>query len=430
MARHYVRAENDAKAVEYLTRFADKAANLYAHTEAATALEEALHHADKVVGEQGDRSVLEIVLRLAASLHFLGRRQELVERLLQQRARLDRLADASLAGKFYFWLGFAHSFLGHRTEAKQTLDRSLEEAARSGDDAISGRIHRALAMECTFSGQPLEKAVEHGRQAVSLLERSEGGFWLAQALLALSYASYYRGDFASSIAAASRLEALGEQTGSRRARANGVMMIGFSQATSGEWEKGIAAEQRALELSPDDFETAWILACLGKAYTEAGDAMNAVQVLEQAVGLADRVRSLQFRSWFRSMLGDAYVLSGDFASARRVVDKALEVSTEIQFLLGVGWAKQVLGRIELAENHVAEATRNFTEAVASLSVIGARFELARTHLDLAALARNQSDDEFRRSQLLQANRLFSELQASKYVDRTRRIGEQMGFSLG
>jgi len=430
VARHYVRAENDAKAVEYLTRFADKAANLYAHTEAATALEEALHHAEKLVGEYGDRSVLEIVLRLAASLHFLGRRQALVEKLLQQQARLDRLADASLAGKYYFWLGFAHSFLGHRKEAKHTLDRALEEAARSGDDAIRGRIHRALAMECTFSGQPLEQAVEHGHQAVELLERSEGGFWLAQALLALSYASYYRGDFASSIAAASRLEALGEQSGSSRARVNGIMMSGLSQATSGDWEKGIAAEQRALELSPDDFETAWILACLGKAYTEAGDATNAVQVLEQAVDLADRVRSLQFRSWFRSMLGDAYVLSGDLESARQVVGKALEVSTEIQFLLGVGWANQVLGRIERAENHMTEAARNLTEAAASLRAIGARFELARTHLDLATYAQEQGNAEFVRSQLLQANQLLSTLQAPKYIERARRLGEQMHFSVG
>jgi class 3 adenylate cyclase/tetratricopeptide (TPR) repeat protein len=429
VAQHYVRAENDAKAVEYLTRFADKAAGLYAHAEAVTALEEALLHAERLASEQADRCVLEIALRLAESLHFLGRRQELVQRLLQQEERLNRLADASLAGKFYFWLGFAHSFLGHRTEAKRTLGRALEEAARCGDDAVSGRIHRALAMECTFSGQPLEKAVDHGRQAVALLERNADGFWLAQALFALSYASYYRGDFNSSLGAARRLEALGERTGSRRARANAVMMMGLSQATRGDWAEGIEAEQRALELSPDDFETAWILACLGKAQTEGGDAAQAIPVLEQAVELADRLRSLQFRCWFRTMLGDAYVLSGDLVSARRVVGKALEVSTEIQFLLGVGLAKQVLGRIGRAENHMAEAMRNFTEAVITLSAIGARFELARTHFDLATLAQTQGDAEVFRGQLLQAHQLFSDLQALKYVERASQLGEQAGLSL-
>jgi class 3 adenylate cyclase/tetratricopeptide (TPR) repeat protein len=233
VAQHYVRAENDAKAVEYLTRFADKAAGLYAHAEAVTALEEALRHAERFAGEQGDRVVLEVALRLAELLHFLGRRQELVTKLLQQEERLNRLADAALTGKFYFWLGFAHSFLGHRSEANSTLERALAEAARCGDDAVGGRIHRALAMECTFSGQPLDKAIEHGRQAVVLLERNEDAFWLAQALLALSYATYYRGDLDSSLAAASRLEALGERTASRRARANAVMMIGLNRRHGG-----------------------------------------------------------------------------------------------------------------------------------------------------------------------------------------------------
>ena len=429
VAQHYVRAENDAKAVEYLIRFADKAASLYAHTEAATALEDALHHAEHISGEQGDHSVLEVVLRLAESFHFLGRRQELVEKLLQQEERLNRLADANLAGKFYFWLGFAHSFLGHRTEASKTLGRALEEAARSGDDAVGGRIHRALAMECTFSGQPLEKAVEHGRQAVALLERNEDAFWLAQALFALSYATYYQGDFDSSLRAAARLEALGERTASRRAKANAVMMIGLNLATRGDWAEAVKTEQRALELSPDDFETAWILACLGKARIEGEDAGQAIPVLERAVELADRLRSLQFRCWFRTILGNAYALNVDFDKAHGIACKALEVSTDIHFALGIGWSWQVLGRIARAKNDMAEAARNFSEALSTFSAIGARFELARTHLELAALAQSQGNTEMLRSQLLLAYQLFLELKAPKYVERAKLLGAQTGLSL-
>jgi len=429
VAHHYVRAENDSKAVEYLIRFADKAASLYAHTEAATALEDALHHAENISGEQGDRSVLEVVLRLAESLHFLGRRLELVERLLQQEERLNRLGDATLAGKFYFWLGFAHSFLGHRTEAGRTLERALEEVARSGDGAVGGRIHRALAMECTFSGQPLEKAVEHARQAVALLERNEDAFWLAQALFALCYTSYYRGNFKTTLEAADRLDALGERTASRRARANAATMIGLTHATRGDWAEGIEAEQRALGLSPDNFETAYILTCLGKAHTEGGDAARAVPVLEQAVELADQVRSLQWRCYFRTMLGDAYVLNGDFDKAQLVVRNALDGSTEIRFLLGVGWSKQVLGRIARAQGDMAEAKRNFTEALSTFSAIGAQFELARTHLELATLAQGQGDTEMIRSQLLLAYQLFSDLKVPKYVEHAKLLGAQTGLPL-
>ncbi len=428
VAQHYVKAENDAKAVEYLTRSADKAAGLYAHAEAVTTLEAALFHAERLTTENRDRCALEIVLRLAESLHFLGRRQELVEKLLQQQARLDRLADASLAGKFYFWLGFAHSFLGHRAEAERALGHALQEATRAGDGAVSGRIHRALAMECTFSGRPLEEAVDHGREAVALLERNRDEFWLAQALFALSYASYYRGDFESALDAAARLNLLGETVGSRRARANAATMIGLTYATRGDWAEGIDAEQRALGLSPDNFETAFILACLGKAYAEGEDAAQAVPVLVQAVELADQVRSLQWRCYFRTMLGDAYVLSGDFDKARLVVRKALDGSTEIRFLLGVGLSNQVLGRIARAQGDMAEAGRNFGEAIATFGAIGARFELARTYLDLATLAQAQGDGENFQKNLKQAGELFSALQTPKYVERASRLGEQSSLS--
>jgi tetratricopeptide (TPR) repeat protein len=257
---------------------------------------------------------------------------------------------------------------------------------------------------------------------VALLEWNKDEFWLAQALFALSYASYYRGDFDSALDAAARLNVLGETTGSRRARANAVMMIGLSQATRGDWSEGIEAERRALNLSPDDFETAWILACLGKAYTEGGDAA------QQAVELADRVRSLQFRCWFRTMLGDAYVLNGDLDKAQLVARKALDVSTEIRFLLGVGWSKQVLGRIACAQGDMAKAGRNLGEAIETLGAIGARFEIARTHLDLATLAHSQGDGERLRKHLKKAQELFSVLQIPKYVERTGRLGEQLGLS--
>jgi class 3 adenylate cyclase/tetratricopeptide (TPR) repeat protein len=428
LAHHYLRSDVSDKALEYLTRSARKAMGMYAHTEAVAALEEALGLAERLPSDHRDRRVLEIALQLAESLHFLGRRQELVDLLLQKQDRLDRLADPSLAGQYYFWLGFAHSFLGHRMEASRTLRRSLDEATRSGDEAISGRVHRALAMECSFSGRPLQEAVSHGREAVTLLERTADSFWFGQALFALCYSTYYMGNFDASLDAAVRLDALGENTSSRRARANAAMMIGLNYATRGDWAAGIESVQRALDLSPDTFETAWILACLGKAHAEAGDTTRAIPALEQAVELADRVRSLQFRCWFRTMLGEAYVLNGEFDKAADVVQKALDVSTDIQFLFGAGLSRHVLGRIARGQGALAEARRNFEQAIEILGSIGAQFELARTRLELATLARDSGKSEEATIHLSEARSLFTALQVPKYLERADQLSERIAES--
>ncbi|MBI2466702.1 MAG: AAA family ATPase [Candidatus Rokubacteria bacterium] len=426
LAYHYSRTDDAEKAVEYLTRFAEKAAGMYAHADAAKALEEALVHTEQLPIDGRDRRLLELVLRRAESLHFLGRRQEIVDLLRQQHERVERLADPSLAGQHYFWLGWAHAWLGHRVEAAQNLSRSLQEATRSGDEALMGRVHRILALECVYSGQPLDDAVAHGRQAVALLERTADRFWLSQALFALSYCYYYAGDFDSALEVAARLDAFGEATGDRRARAEAAM-VGLSYATRGDWEAGIGACKRALELAPDPFETSFTLACLGKAYSEAGDVGRAVPTLEQAVQLADRVRSLQWRQWFRTWLGEAYRLEGQLDRAREVVRQTLEVCADVKFLLGLGFSHQVLGRIAQAEGDLNEAERHLQEALRTLSAIGSRFELGRTHLDLASLAHAQGDREAAVSHLNEAHALFRALRVPKYVERTEQLAKELAL---
>jgi tetratricopeptide (TPR) repeat protein len=408
---------------------AEKTAGIDAHAEAVAALEEARVHAERLPAEERDRRLLDLVVRQAHSLHFLGRRQEIVGLLLQHRDRVERLREPSLAGRYYFWLGFAHAWLGHRAEAAQSLGRSLEEATQSGDEALMGRVHRALTVECIYSGRPLDEAVAHGRQAVSLLERTEDRFWLSQALFALSYSCYFIGDFDSALQVAAHLDAVGEATGSRRARTNAATMAGLSYATRGDWEAGIKACERALELSPDPFETAYVLASLGKAHAEGGDLARAIPLLEQAVQLGDQVRSRQWREWFRIMLGEAYFLNGQMDKARAAAGQALDTCTDVSFSLGIGWSHQVIGRVAQAEGSLAEAERHLTEGLQTFVSIRARFEIGRIHLFLASLAHAQGDREAAASQLKAAHSVFRTLQVPKYVGRTEQLGKELGAVL-
>lgn len=427
VAHHYSRGEDDEKAIHYLMNFAEKAAGSYAHAEAVAAIGEAHIHAERLPEGERDRRVLTLAVRQAPSLHFLGRRQEIVDLLLRHRERLERLKDTALAGEYYFWLGFAYGWLGHRLEAMDCLLRSLEEAKAAGDDAIAGRVHRALASECVYSGRPLDEAVNHCRKAVSLLERTDDRFWLSQALFTLSYCCTFAGDFDSALDAASRLEAFGDATGLRRAQANAAMLSGLSHATRGDGGIGVELCQRALEVSPDAFETAFILACLGKACLGAGDIPRAVTVLREAVELADRVRSLQFRAWFRTMLGEAYLLNGDFDRACGTANEALEASVKVGFLIGVGLSKRVLGRVALARGALKDAKHHLDDAMSALASVGARFELGKINLEFATIAHAQGNDISAANHLREARMIFAALRAPKYMDQTDQLYDRFGI---
>src|SRR5262249_41869471 len=157
------------KAVEYLTRFAEKAARSYAHAEAVTALQEALMHAEHLPAEAQDQRLLHIVLRLTPSLYFLGRSPESLYLLLLQPERLERLQDSSLAGPYYFWLGHTYTYLGDQEQAAQQAKRAIEEAQRCGDVVTLGKAYYVLARVDFWSGQFVQ-GIEHGRQATILLE--------------------------------------------------------------------------------------------------------------------------------------------------------------------------------------------------------------------------------------------------------------------
>jgi len=424
VAHHYSKADDSEKAVKYLTSFADTAAGKYAHAEAIAALREACLHAERIRDDDREDRILTLVVREAHSLHFLGRRQEIVDLLLKHQTRLDRVQNPSLVGEFYFWLGFAHAWLGHRGEADRCLHLSLEEATRAGDDAIAGRAHRALATEFVYSGRPIGEAIAHAREAATLLERTNDRFWLSQALFTLSYCCTFAGDFDSALEAAGRLDAFGAAAGMRRAQANALMLAGLSRATRGEGEAGVELCERARAVSPDAFEMAFILACLGKSWLEAGNAPRAAVVLDEAVQLADQVRSLQFRAWFRTMLAEACVSIGEQGKAETVAREALDMSTNIQFAIGKGLAKQVLGKSAHRRGNFREAETNLNDAAEILGSVQARFELARTKLDLAATAHALGNENIARANLREARGLFALLRAPKCVDHADQLAAQ------
>ena len=71
LAYHYAHTDQAAKAVEYLTLMAAKAARNYAYAEAVTSLQEALRHAEQLSVEQRDHQVLDLVIRQGESLFLV-----------------------------------------------------------------------------------------------------------------------------------------------------------------------------------------------------------------------------------------------------------------------------------------------------------------------------------------------------------------------
>lgn len=203
-----------------------------------------------------------------------------------------------------------------------------------------------------------------------------------------------------------------------------------ARPAAGEGDLGIAACRRSVERSPDPLNTAIAQAWLGFAHVESGDAASALPLLERAVEQIGQFEFRPLQGWFTAFLAEAWLARGELERARAQATRALELTRDAQFVYGSGWAQRTLGRIATAEGAHAEARRYLDQAGATFESLHARYDVARTRLDLAALAHACGAPDEAAAQLAEARRGLVALNVPRYVERAERLARELGVALG
>jgi class 3 adenylate cyclase/tetratricopeptide (TPR) repeat protein len=420
LAYHFSQAEIPEKAVLYLALFAETAARGYAHAEAAQALREALSQAERLPKIERDRRSVELILQLAPSLLPLARFSETLEVFSRHRDALERLDDASLAGRYFFWLAHTHSYLGEQTAAESAARQAIASARQAGDATTEGQAWYVLSRDAFWSGR-FSEGIEHGRQAVALLEQGKDRWWQGQAYWVAGFHHYVLGQFKEAFVMMGRAADIWRAL--QDPRLDPSWSTGYFHASLGEWDSGIQECQEGLERAQDPLNTAAALGFLGYAYLEKGDVDRAIGALGDSVERLRQAGMQQLLGWFSAFLAEAYVLSDRSAEARKLAEEALAVTEAVQFRYGTSMAQRALGRIARVMGDPVEAKRALDEALESFRAIGAPFEVGRTRLDLALVAGTGAEEAA--WQLGEARRLFAELQLPTYVERTERLAAEL-----
>ena len=422
LAHHYARAERASKAVAYLVRVAERAARTYAHVEAAAVLREALRQAERLPEEEREGQLTALSLRLAHSLYFLGQFPEALALLLRRREQAARLTDPAQAAAWHFWLGYMRSHLGDHVGADEEARQAIAEAERAHDPVILGQAHYLLSRGGFWAGRFVE-GVEHGRRAVALLQRTEARWWLGAAHWGVAFNHGFMGEFERGLAAAREAQQVGEAIADPRLQAYAAWTIGWLEAGRGHGEIGVEACRRSLEHSPDPVNTTDALSFLGGAYLELGDSRQAIPLLEDAVEHWTRFQHRPMLGWFTAVLGEACLVAGNAARARELAERGREIAETVGFKYAVGWACRVLGRMARLHGNAEEAEIQLRAGLAAFLEIGARFEAARTELDLAAAALARRDGAGGARLAREALARLAGLGAPIYEERARQLAE-------
>jgi class 3 adenylate cyclase/tetratricopeptide (TPR) repeat protein len=423
LAYHYSKAGDAEKAVSYLTLFAGQAAGRYAHSEAAQALREALVHCERLPADERGRRRLELILRLAESLLPLARFPETLEIFLGNQELVDRLEDPSLDGPYYFWLAHTYSYLGDQEEAASNARLSIAAARLGGDTATEGKAWYVLCRDAFWSGR-FSEGIEHGRESLALLERSDEPWWQGQAYWVAGFHHYVLGQFEEAFDKMKWAEAIWRAL--QDPRLDPSWSTGYFHASLGDWERGIEECQGGLKRAQDPLNTAAALGFLGYAFLEKGDLPRAIEALEDSTERLRQTGMLQLLGWFSAFLAEACLLAGRPDEAQDLARQALDITEAVRFRYGSGMAQRALGRVAWVAGDPEGAARWLEAALESFQAIQAPFEVGRTRLELALVSGPGSEEAAR--QLGEARRIFAELRLPSYMEKAERLARELAVA--
>jgi tetratricopeptide (TPR) repeat protein len=269
LAYHYARTAQSDRAVECLSRLAQKAARGHAHTEALGALEEALAHVERLPAEARDQRRLRLVLRKASSLIQLGRFREVLSVLLHWKASVDRLDDVALSAYYHFPLARTHLFVGDQVRAIHSAERAIADAARCEDTVTLGKAHYVLAQEAPLSGRSAD-GIKHALEALACLEQAGRPWWVGQAHWVVGLNHAMLGELDAALEAETRARLIGETVGNRQLQASALCATGIVRAGLGDTEAGSEACEASVSVAPDPLTSAVTLGWLGSCSSSTG----------------------------------------------------------------------------------------------------------------------------------------------------------------
>src|SRR5205814_2252367 len=94
-----------------------------------------------------------------------------------------------------------------------------------------------------------------------------------------------------------------------------------------------------------------------------------------------------------------------------------------------GFVQQLTGRLKAVDGPLSEATQHITSSISIFTAVGDRFELGRSHLELAAVLVKGESYEKARYHVRQSMEIFVDLGARLEIERARRMEELIASHL-
>jgi class 3 adenylate cyclase/tetratricopeptide (TPR) repeat protein len=318
LAYHFMKGEEWAKALEYLLKAAEKAAQAFAIREAVVLYDQALEAAGKL-GAAADARTLMAIHQAKSNLYFVlsdfERSRAEGERLLTlARQTQDRESEGAALVRMAYASRWAHDFDRALASARQAIAVGEEADAKSalaGGLSITGLIPSSIGR--------LDQAKDEYDRALTV-SRS-GGDALHQSL-SLSYVGLLKnwaGEYSEASGFLSEALPIAREHNLLVPLLNSFFAYGLTLTGKGNYDAALVTFEEGLDLSEKVGNEVYhhrLLNGLGWLYIELGDLDRALGLNRQSAEGARKRGDHEVIANAELNLGDIFLAKGDLASAQ------------------------------------------------------------------------------------------------------------------
>jgi tetratricopeptide (TPR) repeat protein len=431
LAYHYIRSDQQDKAIEYALLAGDQAAGLYANNE-ATAYYEQAFTLSKTLPES--LTVQQWQIDTALKLASVGITRQDIERdrtnLEQAHALAETLNDESRLARVLYWLGRIHYVLWDPQIAMEYARQSLEIADRLGDESLAappvnliGRVHFQLS-DFTEAGHFLERSVEQMRRIGNKVEEST-------ASAVASYVLAFLGEFDRAYAHADHAIQLAQKIQNPFAKANAYHLRGCIGDQRGEWTQAIKDYDKGIriaEKAEDLFRLYLVKSWKGRALAMIGEPDRGRELLEESLALAEQIGTNFWLAWQKNALASCFFSLGDLETGSILCQEAIRLGEETNDKYVIAYANRTFAEIlsHLEDSNPKKADNAILKAIEIQQEINVKPELARSYVSYAIFLAEMGEKEKAKTYLDKAIGMFQHMGMNWDLDKADQIHRNLG----
>ncbi len=409
LCEHFFRGQAGDRAIRYLEPALDHLERGYLNGAAIALADEALG----VEGLLSGQTRLEVLLRKAQRLDFLGRRDEGGAALAEALALAEADGDPALRSRVKRARGWYLIQVGRYEEAVTVLGEAIALAGEAGSPAEEGPALGNLGVAMRALGRREEARAKHERN-LELARRigDRRGEAIANGNLGLALVDL--GRFEEARACFEQHLAISREIGFRQGGAIATGNLGMLFGSTRRYEEARTCFEQYITLSREiGFRQGEAIANgnLGNVFAELGRYAEARTHLERFLSLSREIGFRRGEAIALLDLGPALAVLGDPERALSVLTDSRRVSAEIGVREMEGAAIHGLAAVAEHVGSTAEAERLYREALATRRAAGDKSGLALTLVALAGVLAARDEHEEARSLLTEALALATEVDA-------------------